>query len=62
MSGAGIAVWKRYWDLLRDELGFERACANEGFSVPDWSQGTCKLKKKKKKKSSHREKRKEPDL
>ncbi|ROT37639.1 FAD/NAD(P)-binding domain-containing protein [Sodiomyces alkalinus F11] len=38
MSGAGIAVWKRYWDLLRDELGFEHACVDLGFSAPDWTQ------------------------
>ncbi|KAL2758484.1 hypothetical protein ACRALDRAFT_1075062 [Sodiomyces alcalophilus JCM 7366] len=37
MSGAGIAVWKRYWDLLGDELGFEKACVDQGLSAPDWS-------------------------
>ncbi|MCJ1248745.1 hypothetical protein MMC30_005964 [Trapelia coarctata] len=35
--GAGIAIWKRYWDILHDLHGFEEQCAARGVTTPEWS-------------------------
>ena len=37
--GAGIAIWKRYWDVLQDLHGFEEQCAERGVTTPEWSRG-----------------------
>ncbi|ETW74981.1 hypothetical protein HETIRDRAFT_456460 [Heterobasidion irregulare TC 32-1] len=32
--GAGIAIWKRYWDVLQDLLNIENDCLERGISLP----------------------------
>jgi salicylate hydroxylase len=38
--GAGIAVWKRFWDILEDYIEFESKCGSKGLRIPPWSEGT----------------------
>jgi salicylate hydroxylase len=38
--GAGIAVWKRFWDIFEDYIDFERQCASRGLRTYPWSEGT----------------------
>lgn len=38
--GAGIAIWKRYWDILEEATDFELECTARGLQVCPWSQVT----------------------
>jgi salicylate hydroxylase len=38
--GAGIAVWKRFWDIFEDYIDFGSQCASRGLRIPPWSEGT----------------------
>ena len=37
--GAGIAIWKRCWDILEEMLDFEAECISQGLKLPRWSEG-----------------------
>ena len=37
--GAGIAIWKRCWDILEEMLNFEAECISKGSRLPRWSEG-----------------------
>jgi salicylate hydroxylase len=39
--GAGLAVWKRYWDVLEESLDFNSECEARGIARPRWSEGGC---------------------
>ena len=37
--GAGIAIWKRYWDILEEATNLESECAARGLQISPWSEG-----------------------
>ena len=39
--GAGIAIWKRCWDMLEEMIAFETECTSQGLKLPRWSEGWC---------------------
>ena len=37
--GAGIAIWKRYWDILEDMIDLGSECNVLGLKLSRWSEG-----------------------
>lgn len=37
--GAGIAIWKRYWDILEEATDLESECTARGLRISPWSEG-----------------------
>ena len=37
--GSGIAIWKRFWDILEEYIDFEAQCAARGLQMRPWSEG-----------------------
>ncbi|KAF8542584.1 hypothetical protein BDD12DRAFT_907881 [Trichophaea hybrida] len=40
ITGAGIAIWKRYWDVLDALHNISHDCAQRGIPPPTWSSGS----------------------
>lgn len=38
--GAGIAVWKRFWDIFEEYMDMDELCASKGIRCTPWSEGT----------------------
>jgi salicylate hydroxylase len=37
--GAGIAVWKRFWDIFEEYMDMDRLCSSRGIRCTPWSEG-----------------------
>ena len=37
--GSGIAMWKRFWDIIENYVDFEQHCTLRGLRVRSWSEG-----------------------
>lgn len=41
--GAGIAIWRRYWDVLNHTHNLEAECTSRGIALPTWEESKLKL-------------------
>ena len=37
--GAGVAVWKRFWDMIGEYMDFDAECTSRGLKCLPWSEG-----------------------
>ncbi|PSN70276.1 FAD/NAD(P)-binding domain-containing protein [Corynespora cassiicola Philippines] len=41
--GSGIAIWKRFWDIIENYVDFEQHCTLRGLRVRSWSEALIKV-------------------